>query len=80
VSGKPFRLASWDGACLTKNEGTVPKLARAIYDDLRFEDMPILADALMDAGCHDELILAHCRQAGEHVRGCWVLDLLLAKE
>ena len=42
--------------------------------------MPIPADALLDAGCGDEEILAHCRSGGEHVRGCWVLDLLLAKE
>ena len=40
----------------------------------------ILADALEEAGCHDLDILAHCRQPGEHVRGCWVVDLLLGKE
>jgi hypothetical protein len=43
--------------------------------------MPILHDALLDAGCHDEGVLSHAReQGGVHVRGCWVLDLLLNKE
>jgi hypothetical protein len=39
--------------------------------------MPVLADALMDAGCTNELILAHCRSGGKHEKGCWVLDLIL---
>jgi hypothetical protein len=42
--------------------------------------MPILADALQDAGCDSEEILQHCRQLGEHVRGCWVVDLLTGRE
>jgi hypothetical protein len=54
-------------------------LARAIYDDRAFERMPILADALMDAGCENEEIIAHCRGDGPHVRGCWVVDLILGK-
>jgi hypothetical protein len=45
----------------------------------RFADLPILADALEDAGCADAAILAHCRSGGEQVRGCWVVDLLLGK-
>lgn len=79
IFGNPFRLAKIDQSCLGWNDGTVPKLAQAIYDDRRFEDLPILADALEDAGCHNADILAHCRQPGEHVRGCWVVDLLLGK-
>jgi hypothetical protein len=55
-------------------------LARLIYDDRVFDRLPILADALTDAGCDDEDILAHCRSAGPHVRGCWVVDLVLGKE
>ena len=62
------------------NDGTVRKLAQAIYDDRRFADLPILADALEEAGCADAAILAHCRGGGEYVRGCWVVDLLLGKE
>ena len=42
--------------------------------------MPILADALQDAGCDNEDILSHCRGEGPHVRGCWVLDLLFDKK
>jgi hypothetical protein len=55
-------------------------LARAIYDDRAFDRLPILADALLDAGCDDEDILNHCRSSGPHVRGCWVVDLVLGKE
>ena len=54
-------------------------LARAIYNDRAFQRMPILADALMDAGCENEDIIDHCRGDGPHVRGCWVVDLVLDK-
>jgi hypothetical protein len=56
------------------------KLANAIYDDHAFDRLPILADALEDAGCTDADILNHYRQPGPHARGCWVVDLLLGKE
>ncbi len=59
---------------------TVVTLARVGYDDRAFDRLPILADALEDSGCTDQTILDHCRSGGEHVRGCWVLDLLLDKE
>jgi hypothetical protein len=68
-----------DPAWLTWNHATVPAIARHIYDDRAFHDLPILADALEDAGCTDPDILAHCRADGEHVRGCWVVDLILGK-
>jgi hypothetical protein len=55
-------------------------IAEAIYDEREFSRMPILADALEDAGCDDRRILIHCRQDDWHVRGCWVLDLILGKE
>jgi hypothetical protein len=54
-------------------------VARWIYEAQRFEDLPILADALEEAGVGGE-ILEHGRQLGEHVRGCWVLDLLLGRQ
>ena len=55
-------------------------LARGIYADRAFDRMPILADALQDAGCDNADVLAHCRDAAQvHVRGCWVVDLLLGK-
>jgi hypothetical protein len=56
-------------------------LARSIYEARRWTDMPILADALPDAGCDNEEFLSHAREQGVvHVRGCWLLDLLLNKE
>lgn len=54
-------------------------LASQMYDSREFSAMPILADALQDAGCDSHDILAHCRGPGEHVRGCWVVDLVLGK-
>jgi hypothetical protein len=59
---------------------TVLALARTIYSERAFDRMPILADALEEAGCDDEAVLAHCRGDGPHVRGCWVLDLILGRE
>jgi len=58
----------------------VVTLARGIYEDRAFDRLPLLADALMDAGCDDDQILAHCHGPGPHVRGCWVVDLVLGKE
>jgi hypothetical protein len=69
-----------DPAWLSWTGGTVRKLAQAIYDGRAFDRLPVLADALEEAACADEQILAHCRSGGEHVRGCWVIDLLLGKE
>lgn len=59
---------------------TAIALARGIYDSREFGAMPILADALQDAGCDNDDILAHCRSGEAHVRGCWVVDLVLGKE
>src|SRR2546421_491710 len=58
----------------------VEQLARSLYEERRFGDMPVLADALEEAGCQEAAVLEHCRGPGPHVRGCWVLDLLLGKE
>ncbi len=104
-----------DSPWLTHNDGAVAKLAKVIYDERKFDALPMLADALQEAGCDDEAILRHCRgmdrhprcgvqshdleceacgvrlygqdvqavcrfKQGPHVRGCWVLDLLLGKE
>ena len=59
---------------------TVTALARHIYQSLDFSPMPVLADALQDAGCDDEGVLGHCSGGGPHVRGCWVVDLLLGRK
>jgi hypothetical protein len=58
---------------------TVVALAAQMYESRDFSPMPILADALQDAGCDNADILDHCRGPGPHVRGCWVVDLLLNK-
>ena len=55
-------------------------LARETYTDREFSAMPILADALQDAGCDRTDVLEHCRGPWPHVRGCWVVDLALGKE
>ncbi len=80
VVGNPFRPTSIDPAWLTWNEGTIARLARSICEARDFSSMPILADALEDAGCTDRELLDHCRETALHVRGCHVLDLLLGKE
>ena len=69
-------VSSW----LAWNDGAIRKMAQVIYDDRAFDRLPLLADALDDAGCTDAAILGHCRGGGEHVRGCWVVDLLLGKQ
>jgi hypothetical protein len=61
------------------NEGTVIKIAQEIYGSREFTTLPILADALTDAGCADEVLLSHLRSPGPHARGCWALDLVLGK-
>jgi hypothetical protein len=80
VFGNPFRAGASVLSWSSSGRETILSLADSIYDDPCFEDLPILADALMDAGCNDEHILNHCRSPGAHVRGCWVVDLLLGKE
>lgn len=72
----PFRCIAVDLAVLTP---TVVELAQAIYDDRAFDRMPVLAEALQEAGCGHQEILSHCRSDGEHVRGCWAVDLVLGK-
>ena len=63
---------------LSWNDGTVLRMARAVDEGQRWHDLPILADALEEAGCTDEEILTHLRQPDKHVCGCWVIDRLLA--
>jgi hypothetical protein len=76
ICGNPFRPVTLNPAWLTS---TVLALAQQMYDSRDFSAMPILADALQDAGCDDEEVLNHCRGLGPHVRGCWVVDRLLSK-
>jgi hypothetical protein len=75
--GNPFRPVAFDPAWRTT---TALQLAQGIYDDRAFDRLPILADALQDAGCDSDDLLAHLRDAtAPHVRGCWALDLVLEK-
>jgi hypothetical protein len=79
IFGNPFRFPRIDAAVLGWNGGTLVKLAQTIYGDRAFDRLPILADALEEAGCDNANILNHCRSEGPHVRGCWVLDAILVK-
>jgi hypothetical protein len=77
IFGNPFRPVAFSGSWRTD---TAVSLARTMYEARDFSAMPILADALQDAGCDSEDVLTHCRGDGPHVRGCWVCDLVLGKE
>jgi hypothetical protein len=81
IFGNPF----WSPTPITHeirtwNDSIVARIAQGIYADRAFGRMPILHDALLDAGCSDEALLSHCRNPEGHVLGCWALDLILAKE
>jgi hypothetical protein len=69
-----------DPKWLSFRSGTVARMALAIHEEARFEDLPILADALEDAGCDSTRLLDHCRSSGPHVRGCWAVDALLRRD
>ena len=88
IFGNPFHPSPpLPAAILARNDGTIRRLAEGIYEERQMPErtldtarLAVLADALEEAGCTNADILAHCRQPGEHVRGCWVLDLILGKE
>jgi hypothetical protein len=88
IFGNPFHPSPFlPSNVLRWNDGTIVRLAEVVYEE---SDMPggaldnsrlaILADALLDAGCDDEALIQHCRSEGQHVRGCWAIDLILEKE
>jgi hypothetical protein len=79
VFGNPFRSPKLDRGWLTWHGGLLVSMARRMYDGRDFAAMPVLADALEEAGCTDPDMLSHCRSGGGHVRGCWLIDLLLDK-
>jgi hypothetical protein len=76
IGGHLLHLIAFDPSWRTS---TAVGLARTLYETRDFGAMPILADALEEAGCDDATILSHCRGDGPHVRGCWVVDLILGK-
>jgi hypothetical protein len=85
--GNPFRPSPpLPPAVLAWNDRTIPRLAQAIYEERKMPEgtfdparLAILADALEEAGCTNADILSHLRGPGPHVRGCWVVDLILGK-
>ena len=87
IFGDPFRPSPLlPPAVLAWNDGTVRRIAEAVYEErqlpagtLDTARLAILADALLDAGYEDEELLAHCRSAGPHVRGCLAIDAILGK-
>jgi hypothetical protein len=83
----PFRPVAISPAWLSWSGGLVIRLAQDAYEErhlpagtLDNERLAVLADALEEAGCTEETILGHLRGGGDHVRGCWVIDLLLGEE
>lgn len=74
VFGNPYRPVAMEAGWSTE---VVRTLARVIYHERRYEDMPVLADAVEDAGCAQTELLRHLREKAHHVRGCWALDVLL---
>lgn len=80
VFGNPFRkLPPMERAWRLWRDGTIVHLAQKIYDTREFEGLPVLADALEEAGCTNTQVLKHCRSPRPHVRGCWVVDWVLGK-
>ncbi len=84
--GNPFRPVTIAPSILTWNDGTVRRIAEGIYEERRLPEgtldsgrLAILSDALLDAGCDNEELIAHCRSPGPHVRGCWAIDQILEK-
>jgi hypothetical protein len=87
VFGNPLHPIMVDPACLAWHGGAIPNRARAVYEE---RDLPsghfdparlaVLADALEEAGCTGATLLDHLRGPGPHVRGCWVVDLILERQ
>jgi hypothetical protein len=77
IFGNPFRPVPFDPSWRTDRTAGI---AAKLYEDRDFTGVPVLADALEEAGCDNTDIIVHCRGPGPHVRGCWVVDLLLGKE
>jgi hypothetical protein len=79
IVGNPFLPSAASRVWPSWNTSYVARMAQSIYEERSFEGLPILASTIEEAGCTDAELLKHCREPGPHVRGCWVLDLLLGK-
>ncbi len=79
IFGNPFRPVTIDAAIRAWRGGLIVSWGNRMYDAQDYSDLPVMADALEEAGCTSEDLLAHCRGRGPHLRGCWALDLILGK-
>jgi hypothetical protein len=80
IFGNPFRPPIvFPSAMLAHNDGALMKLATVIYDGRRWDELPLLADALEECGCTDQAVLDHLRGPGPHARGCFVVDALTGR-
>ena len=79
IVGNPFRPLGVRPEWLSWNRQTVLRLAEYIYEECCFDELPVLGDALEEAGCRDDALLGHCHLSLPHARGCWALDALLGK-
>jgi hypothetical protein len=80
VFGNPFRPVVVAPSWSSWNNGTAVAIARAVRDEGRWAELPILADALEEAGCTSAPLLTHLRNKGPHARGCWALEALLSDD
>jgi hypothetical protein len=80
VFGNPYRSVKVEPVWLSAFGGAGTAILQAVDEEERFEELPYLGDALMDAGCGNEELLRHLREPRGHVRGCWAVDLLLGRE
>jgi hypothetical protein len=76
IFGNPFRPVVLESSLRTES---VVSLARAMYESRNFSDIKVVAETLQNAGCDNQELLDHCRGSVSHIRGCWVVDLLLGK-
>jgi hypothetical protein len=77
IFGNPFRPVPFNPGWRTS---AVLSIAQRVYDEQDYSALPVLADALEDAGCDSRTLLDHCRGEGEHWRGCWAVDAVLGRE
>jgi hypothetical protein len=77
IFGNPFRFTSIAPFPLSNK---VVSLAQSAYDQSSFHLLPVIADALEETECHNAEVVSHCRQPGPHVRGCWAVDWILARQ
>lgn len=79
IFGNPFRPVTIAPECLSWNRGLIRRMAEEIYEQRTFDECPILADALEEAGCNHAGLVAHLHEPQHHVRGCWALDAILER-